>query len=723
MFDADRPIQKNEQDRLGRSGFAKYLARSILDHKNPESLVIGLYGGFGTGKTSLINLIAEELQLAGNNMLDEEKPVVLNFSPWSYSGQDSLIYHFFRRLSSAIRHAPQFKNSEKIVFLLELYVSFFTNRPTPQLLQPKKQLLKQFLSETSNQYGWESGRDLTHVKAELNELLRQQKHKIIIFIDNIARLHDEEIAQIFQITKSMGDYLNTVYVLAIDKQRVMHAIANVYHLNGTDYLEKIVQLPFEIPAFSKQDVESILLDRLTPVVNAVPEDMWDNKYWNDIYYLALKYFFNDCRDITHYVNTLSFSFPRVKELVNPVDFFAITVLHVFSPEIFLKIKENKDLFTDLVSHVFEDDKNKMLEDSLRCDNILNFSTTVPEDVLKKLLMILFPKLRALYEKNVPFYHSEELSRRNRRICSADFFDAYFQFAIPSRDISAAEMNAILSLASHKKAFAETILCLNKDERALYFLEKLDSISSHKIPENNRKNIIEALLDCADLFPEGMESPLRVNTPMRIHRILHQLFRQISNPEERFITFREAIKNSALSVYSLVHEINAQYDEKLAAEDTLIPAEQHDFTLNQLETLQKLVCQKISYWATMDRLAEHPKLMELLRAFKAWGDNNECENFVGHLVQEDKGLIVFLCAALKEPIIQTMTKLTKNTLWSEYLSIIEEFISVNIIAPHAKMIFEDPDFEKLREEEQLAILIFLDLIHADTTKTIPQTTPE
>ncbi len=36
MFDADRPIQKSEQDRLGRTVFAKSLARCILDHKNTE---------------------------------------------------------------------------------------------------------------------------------------------------------------------------------------------------------------------------------------------------------------------------------------------------------------------------------------------------------------------------------------------------------------------------------------------------------------------------------------------------------------------------------------------------------------------------------------------------------------------------------------------------------------------------------------------------------------
>jgi hypothetical protein len=36
-----------------------------------------------------------------------------------------------------------------------------------------------------------------------------------------------------------------------------------------------------------------------------------------------------------------------------------------------------------------------------------------------------------------------------------------------------------------------------------------------------------------------------------------------------------------------------------------------------------------------------------------------------------------------------------------------------------MIFEDASFEKLNEEDQLAILIFLDLIQADTVKILPK----
>src|SRR5207249_3564784 len=102
-----------------------------------------------------------------------QKPIILNFSPWSYSGQNDLIYSFFRRLSSEMRSAEYFENSNNVIHLLELYVSFFTHKPVPKILRPKHfWLTKWFKPQRSleESYGWESGRDLTQVKAELNEL-------------------------------------------------------------------------------------------------------------------------------------------------------------------------------------------------------------------------------------------------------------------------------------------------------------------------------------------------------------------------------------------------------------------------------------------------------------------------------------------------------------------------------------------------------------------------
>lgn len=724
MLDADRPILKKEQDRLGRAVFAKYLARCIVDHTSTESLVIGLYGGWGTGKTSIINLTLEELRYASSNMFDEERPVLLNFSPWSYSGQNELIYSFFRRLSSEMRAAEYFENSDEIIYLLELYISFFTHKPIPLALRPTYSWITKIFrgkKVKEKSFGWESGRDLTTVKAELNQLLSKQKHKFIIFIDNIARLKDDEINQIFQMIKSIGDFSNTVYVLSMDKEYVIKVINKLHWDEGADYLEKLVQLPFEVPPISKQDIEVLLLDRLKNIIDFVPENRWDPDYWADIYYSTLKFFFENCRDITRYINTLSFSYIFVKDVVNPVDFFAITALEVFEPQVFNGVRENKDLFADLAEHVLKFDKEKLAEDKMRCDEILSRSKSTPRAILLRLLIRLFPRLRSIYESDLSFFHSEAIARKNKRICTFDLFDIYFRFTISSDYFSEFEMNAVLGSAHDEKGFALSLLRLNQDDRILKFLDIMDSNGVFTLPKNDIANVISALIDSGDLFPQGLSSQLQFNTAMRIHRILHQLFRRYDKNEERFNALLEAIKKTVNSIYTTVHELNEQGRQHNEQEDTYVPAEQRDFTYEQMQDLQKIAVEKIIFWAGNGRLIEHPQLIPLLYAWKSWGDEEQCKNYVASAIRADRGLIAFLSDALKDPIAEAINKEEKNPEWASYLKNVEDFIPLDIITARAQELFEDNYFEKLRETEQLALMIFLDLVKPGTIKVIPNTT--
>lgn len=722
MFDADRPIVRSDQDRLNRTLFAKYLARCMLDHKEPESLVVGLYGDWGVGKTSVINLVVEELNFAASNILDEEKPIILNFSPWSYSGQDQLIYSFFRRLSSALRSAAYLENSNRIIHLLELYVSFFTHKPVPRSLRTNRSLIEKLTFQGREEvYAWESGRDLTLIKAELNELLRKQKHKIIIIIDNISRLHDDEIKQIFQIVKSMGDYANTTYLLAFDKEQVVRAINKIDGSGGEKFVEKIVQFPFDIPPILQQDLENIFADRLSDVIAIVPEDAWNPEYWADIYYSSLKFFFENCRDITRYVNTLNFSYSRLRDVVNPVDFFALTAIEVFLPTVYFGIRDNKDLFTDLLDNVYLLDKDHLQKDKMRCDEILSRTERVSRETLLELLLRMFPRLRRIYQPENPFYHSGSIARKLRRICSPDLFDIYFRLSMQTGQIPESEFETILSLASDAENFDQALARLNQDERITKFLDQLDSKAINKIPHENIQAIVNALLDNGDLFPQGISGPLSLGTPMRIHRIIHGLLQRLDKSDERFEILQQAIANSNKSIHIVVHELNEQGREHREEEDTYLPLEFRDLTPNHLESLRKLAVTRIEHWAQIGRLAELPSMLSILYAWKDWGKEEDCRRYVEQMTKTDRGIISFLTVTLDEPIKQAMTKYEKSPIWEKYLDDIEAFIPPRLLEEHAKILFEDEYFEKLREREQLALMIFLDLIKASTKKVIPKTT--
>lgn len=721
MFDADRPITNSSQDRLNRTVFAKYLARCILDHTDPESLVVGLYGGWGVGKTSIINLVLEELNFAASNMLEEEKPIILNFSAWSYSGQNQLIYSFFRRLSSTLRSVPNLENAKRIIHLLELYVSFFTHQPVPKSLRTKRSLFEKLTFQGKEEvYAWESGRDLTLVKAELNELLRQQKHKIIIIIDNISRLYDYEIKQIFQIVKSMGDYANTTYLLSFDKKQVVRALNKLDKHTGEEFVEKIVQLPFDVPPIQQQDLESILADRLDDVVETVPEEAWSIEYWSDIYYGSLRYFFENCRDITRYVNTLKFSYSRLRDVVNPVDFFALTALEVFTPAIYFGIRDNRDLFTDLFDHVYTLNEEQIRKERLRCDEIISRSEDIDDDIIRDLLMNLFPRIRHLYQPDLVFYHSDITARKLKRICSPDLFDVYFRLSLQTSSIPLSEFETLLDLASDRDDFEQALARLNQDGKIPPFLDLLDSKVLETIPVENIPAIIGSLLENGDLFPPGLCGPLSLDAPMRIHRIIHSLLQRLPNSELRFMIMQNAISQASKSIYISVYELREQSREHIEEADTFLPLEFRDLASDQLDSLCKLTAKRIEAWANNGSLVDHPKLLALLQAWCEWGNEDKCREFVKKMTDTDRGLVAFLVAALDKAIAQAMTKYEKNPAWEDCLQDINFFIPANELAAHAKLLFENDYFEKLREKEQLALMIFLDLMKADTNKVIPKT---
>lgn len=58
---ADKPISEEKDDKFQRYNFSKRIAETILNRKSSDSIVIGLYGAWGEGKTSVLNFIKQEL--------------------------------------------------------------------------------------------------------------------------------------------------------------------------------------------------------------------------------------------------------------------------------------------------------------------------------------------------------------------------------------------------------------------------------------------------------------------------------------------------------------------------------------------------------------------------------------------------------------------------------------------------------------------------------------
>src|SRR5438093_3700582 len=94
IFSADRPISSAGSDRLGRANFSRALARALAGWAGEDSLVVGLYGEWGAGKSSIKNMAIEAIRMQQPPLAD-----VLEFNPWAFGGQGRLMDAFVREIA------------------------------------------------------------------------------------------------------------------------------------------------------------------------------------------------------------------------------------------------------------------------------------------------------------------------------------------------------------------------------------------------------------------------------------------------------------------------------------------------------------------------------------------------------------------------------------------------------------------------------------------------
>ncbi|HKZ01785.1 MAG TPA: P-loop NTPase fold protein [Pyrinomonadaceae bacterium] len=258
MFRPDQPIDTANDDLLGRSAFSVSLADSILAYRDKNSIVTALFGEWGSGKSSVINMALEHLANASEQLPKDQRPIVIRFNPWNYSDQNQLLTQFFRELSVVLKRKDYGADAKKAGEQLEAYAEFF--KPLALIPDPiglatvlsvaGYQVVKK-VGDAATKWGELKTTNLKEVRDQLDGLMAKQNRKILIVIDDIDRLSSTEIRQMFQLVKMLGDFPNTVYLLAFDRGVVVKALQKVQEGSGEEYLEKIVQIPFELPVISK----------------------------------------------------------------------------------------------------------------------------------------------------------------------------------------------------------------------------------------------------------------------------------------------------------------------------------------------------------------------------------------------------------------------------------------------------------------------------------------
>ena len=544
-FSADRPIRLKSEDLLGRSKFAESLAEVVEGWTGNDSLVIALYGPWGIGKSSIKNMMLEHLRQPG-----ESTPTVVEFNPWQLAAQDQLASAFFREVAHALGKQED-HDSKRRAEKVTAYASYLKLgahvisgfRPllawTVGILGAlgfggmfvKAAWLKSFLPIFwaavvifAAFIGWSADfaekaaaalsarqksneKTLQERKTELAKLLRGLKVPLLIVIDDIDRLNADEVRLVFQLIKANADFPNLVYLTLFQRDVVEANLEGQTSGTGKDFLEKIVQVGFDVPQVERSKLQAVLFARLDEMLADPKVSKNFKEYrWGNLFPTGLAPYFATLRDVYRFLNVLEVQIarmaPRGTFEVNPIDLIVLEILRVFEPSVYGLLPRKKSILTKFSSSLFRTpptDGDK--EYKLRRNPLV--AAAENKEAVKEILEDLFPDISP---------GNEAVYFRELRVCHPDVFDRYFLLTIPDGDLSQAEIDDLLASTGNREQLISQFALLKKRDLQEVALDRLEAYKGevdaiHAVP------FVSALFDFGDDLPEPKMGTLSLGSWM------------------------------------------------------------------------------------------------------------------------------------------------------------------------------------------------------------------
>jgi predicted KAP-like P-loop ATPase len=486
-FSSDKPVENSEQDRFQRYGFSKRIADTIKQRDADEGIVIGIYGAWGEGKTSVLNFIQKELN-------EDDTILQVSLNPWRYNDEETLIKNFLKKIAQVLGKELDSKK-EKFGSFIERYGSFGS-------------IIGTDLSDVGKTL---SNVDLEELKNRIDEFLKESKSKLVIFVDDIDRLDKQEIYSLFRLVKLTADFTNTTYILSFDEQMVASAIGDRFgagnEKSGQNFLEKIIQVPLQIPQAQIAALKKYCFELVDKAINESELEL--NK--KEVQRFVSAFSHNVLLRLTtprmaiRYGNSLSFAIPLLKGEVNHVDLMLIEAIKIFYPKHYEFIKNNTHYFTSTYSsHSFgsQDVKGKKDELSEHLENLGRDLSKAEKGAILNLLKSLFPRLNEAFHNT--FQHEGDKEwQKEKRIVSTSYFNRYFSYAVIEGELSDVEFDEFVESIeeSNLVTTAKNIKEIIEKSSADNFLFKIRTYEE-ELSLKSTLNLSLAIAIMGDLFAKS-----------------------------------------------------------------------------------------------------------------------------------------------------------------------------------------------------------------------------
>lgn len=573
----DTPIKDSERDLIGRAPFAERLADILKSAAGPESLVIGLYGSWGSGKTSVINLVENELSRKDDD--GKADVSIVHFEPWNYLTAEQLLAQFLKEVGDSLdKHAhgrrklcgklrgkrPELLNafaaySEALLMTAGDDASLAGVQLTGAAVTAFGNLLTSWLRKSTGRAGSVSAK-----KQRLEKELLKYDGRVVVTIDDIDRLPNDQVRMVFQLVASLAKLPKINYLLSFDEEVVTRALSEVQKCDGAEYLEKVVQVPVRLPSISSGDLERMLLNDINAIFKAFAyrrEDL-DDKRWDSVCLTFLKNRFTTIREVRRFTNALKAKLNILPRFCCFEDVVALAVLELKVPKLVDWVRVHKDFLCGTIgSSLYMNSRDP--KDNLS-DLEEQFSGIVPGSEDKwavEAVCRLFPRVANITGmSHYISYSGEGLNA----IWRADSFDLYFHSNMPDgfdihevQDALNVSEGGVLLEDLHRHAKAGSMIDFVSAMRA--------RVST--LEEGRAEVVTRACLLTLGLTEEKSYAPLAsTSADLELLRLIELLFKRLGPAKSDEILRASVDESKGRAIYPLALFLLSQLNSLNDTED-------------------------------------------------------------------------------------------------------------------------------------------------------------
>jgi hypothetical protein len=335
--------------RMGFEGYAEKIA-TALRQADPPCLTVGVFGDYGSGKTSLMLAIDRYVRQARPDHADVQNlgPILtVWFHPWRHDHERYLFLPFLATLLRDPDIAKEQFHKESLgtafrAFLrgLSLKLPWGFELDVEKATRAERELA---VAEQGQLARVTSGyTDITSVLRELTYAESAKKgtkrfnRRICVFVDDLDRCLPERAFGLLEAMKAFMDIEGFLFVFGLDprviKTYVDRKYGKEFGVGGEEYLEKLVQLPFQIPAITEVDLGEVLENLKATLPKKVAEGLVKAK----------KYLPPSIRRVKRLLNTHQVIFATSATPLDPELLLVLLVLQDKWPDVYDSLHRHRD---------------------------------------------------------------------------------------------------------------------------------------------------------------------------------------------------------------------------------------------------------------------------------------------------------------------------------------------------------------------------------------------